>query len=71
MDGLRNLLRLAYMAFAALMVIAGLFFALQGAGVIMWPSYSSMLAQSVWIRNGLVLAAFGAGLFWVLRGRRG
>jgi uncharacterized membrane protein len=70
MDGVRNLLRLAYMVVAGLMVFSGLFWALQGAGIIMWPKESFMLADPAWIRYGLIWAALGAGLFWVLRGRR-
>ena len=70
MESLRNALRLAYLALGGLMTFAGLFWALQGAGVIMWPKESFMLADPAWIRNGLIFAAIGAGLVWVLRGRR-
>ncbi len=70
MDTARNLLRLGYMLFAVLLTISGLFWSLQGAGIIMWPKESFMLADPAWIRYGLITAAFGAGLFWVLRGVR-
>jgi hypothetical protein len=71
MDSMRNLLRLGYLVIAGLMVFSGLFWALQGAGIIMWPKESFMLADPAWIRYGLLWAAFWTGLFWVLRGRRG
>lgn len=70
MDGLRNLLRLLYTAIAALMVVAGLFWALQGLGIIMWPPESFMLADRRWTLYGLLWAVGWAGLIWVLRGLR-
>ena len=70
MESVRNLLRLLYMVIATLMVISGLFWALQGAGIIMWPKESFMLADPAWIRYGLIWAVGWAGLFWVLRGLR-
>lgn len=70
MDNLRNAARLAYMVLGGLMVFSGLFWALQGMGIIMWPKESFMLADPAWTRNGLIFAAIGAGLIWVLRGRR-
>ena len=48
----------------ALLAFAGVFFALQGAGVIMWPADSFMLAASVWVTYGLIIAVVGALLFW-------
>lgn len=47
-----------------LLVIFGIFFALQGADVIHWPQESTMLGRGVWIRNGLVIAALGAAMFF-------
>ena len=44
----------------ALLMVFGVFFALQGADIIHWPAESMMLGRGVWIRNGLVLAALGA-----------
>lgn len=70
MDKLRNVARLAYMVLGGLMVFSGLFWALQGMGIIMWPKESFMLADPAWTRNGLIFAAIGAGLIWVLRGGR-
>ena len=44
----------------ALLILFGIFFALQGANIIHWPLESTMLGHGVWIRNGLIIAAFGA-----------
>jgi len=44
----------------ALLILFGIFFALQGADIIHWPLESTMLGRGVWIRNGLIIAAFGA-----------
>ncbi len=52
----------------AILLLFGLFFALQGADVIHWPQESTMLGRGVWIRNGLVIAAIGAAM--VFAGRR-
>ena len=54
----------------ALMILSGLFFALQGADIIHWPLESTMLGRGVWIRNGLIIAAFGAILMTVAHRRR-
>jgi len=70
MDTVRNVLRLLYMAFAVLMVISGLFWALQGLGIIMWPPESFMLADPHWTLYGLIWAVAWGGLIWVLRGLR-
>ena len=51
-----------------LLLLAGLLFAGQGAGLIMWPASSFMLAQGQWVLYGLVIAAVGAAL--LLAGRR-
>jgi hypothetical protein len=70
MDTFRNALRLLYMAIAALMVFSGVFWALQGLGIIMWPPESFMLADRRWTLYGVLWAAGWAGLIWVLRGLR-
>ena len=57
-------MRLIAKVFGALLAFAGVFFALQGAGVIMWPADSFMLAASAWITYGLIIAAVGVLLFW-------
>lgn len=70
MDNFRNVLRLVYLVLGCLFVFAGLFWALQGLGVIMWPPESFMLGDRSWTRNGLIFAAFGAGLVWLMRSGR-
>jgi hypothetical protein len=62
------ILRRALTIVGALLILFGLFFALQGANVIHWPLESTMLGRGVWIRNGLILAAIGAAM--VLGARR-
>lgn len=54
----------------ALLILFGIFFALQGADIIRWPLESTMLGRGVWIRNGLIIAAFGALLVAGARTRR-
>jgi hypothetical protein len=51
----------------ALLILFGLFFALQGANIIHWPPESTMLGHGVWIRNGLIIAALGAVLIAAVR----
>jgi hypothetical protein len=53
----------------ALLILFGIFFALQGANIIHWPLESTMLGRGIWIRNGLIIAAFGAILMTVARRR--
>lgn len=47
----------------AILILFGVFFALQGADIVHWPAESTMLGRGVWIRNGLVLAVIGAVLW--------
>ncbi|HWF64739.1 MAG TPA: hypothetical protein VN685_09020 [Rhizomicrobium sp.] len=54
----------------ALLILFGIFFALQGADIIHWPLDSTMLGRGVWIRNGLIVAAFGAILVTATRKKR-
>jgi hypothetical protein len=54
------ILRRGLVALGAVLIVFGVFFALQGADIIHWPLESSMLGKSMWIRNGLVIAAIGA-----------
>ncbi len=50
-------------------LLMGLLFAGQGAGIIMWPASSSMLAQNVWITRGAILAVLGLVLILLSRRR--
>ncbi|AYJ87187.1 hypothetical protein D3Y57_16185 [Sphingomonas paeninsulae] len=55
-----------------LALLAGALFALQGSGVVHWPSDSSMLDQSVWQSRGITIAIAGAAIILISRrvGRR-
>jgi hypothetical protein len=45
-------------------LLMGLLWVGQGAGLIMWPASSFMLAQKQWMLWGSLLAALGALLIW-------
>ncbi len=62
-----GILRTLLFIVGLVLVVFGSFFALQGAGVIMWPADSFMLANSSWITNGLVIALAGAVMILVSR----
>ena len=63
-------MRILFGILGVLMMLFGVFFALQGAGVIMWPAESFMLASSRWVVYGIMIAAAGAFLFgWSRRSR--
>lgn len=49
------------------LVIAGIFFALQGAGIIPWPPESFMVGQQAWITKGSGLALAGLVLIFLSR----
>lgn len=61
-------LRALFLFLGVILAAFGTFFALQGAGVIMWPAESFMLAQDRWVLYGSLTAV--AGLILVLIGRR-
>ncbi|RVQ69759.1 hypothetical protein EKN06_02280 [Croceicoccus ponticola] len=50
--------------------LSGLFWALQGLGIIMWPPESFMLDRREWTTYGLLTAAVGAVLIWLSRARK-
>ena len=52
------------------LILSGGLWALQGAGIVMWPAESFMLAQGQWVLYGLITVAVGAALLWYAR-RRG
>ena len=62
-------MKLILQILGGLLVFSGLFWALQGAGIIMWPAESFMLAQDQWILYGLITAAVGGVLIWWARRR--
>lgn len=49
----------------AIVLLMGLLWAGQGAGIIMWPASSFMLAQSEWTIYGGITAVVGAVLIWL------
>ena len=63
-------MKLVLQILGGFLVFSGLFWSLQGAGIIMWPAESFMLAQDQWILYGLITAAVGGVLIWLAR-RRG
>ena len=54
------ILKRSLIVIGAVLIVFGLFFALQGADIIHWPLESTMLGRGVWIRNGIGLAVIGA-----------
>lgn len=63
-------MKLILRIFGIAALLMGLLWMGQGAGLIMWPASSFMLAQKVWILWGGVLALAGSGLLLLAR-RRG
>ncbi len=63
MAGLRTLL----LVVGGVMFVSGCFFALQGAGIIMWPTESFMLANHTWVTKGLIIALAGAAVHLLAR----
>ena len=54
-----------------LLLLSGGLWALQGAGLVMWPASSFMLQQSSWITYGIATIIVGLALtVWGWRGRR-
>ena len=51
----------------AVLILAGLLFALQGAGIVPWPKESFMIGRQVWIERGAGVAL--AGLMLIFLGR--
>ena len=64
------MLKRAMTILGVLLIVFGIFFALQGADIIHWPLESTMLGRGIWIRNGLIIAALGAILMAGARRRR-
>lgn len=64
------MLRHGLTAFGLLLIAAGTLWALQGAGLVMWPAQSFMLAQRNWVIYGLITVVVGALLVALSRRRR-
>ena len=58
----RPAIRLALQAIGVALVVLGALWALQGAGIVMWPASSSMLAQREWALYGAITAMVGVVL---------
>lgn len=69
MDGLYSIIRIVLAVMGVLMFVSGVFFALQGAGLIMWPQGSFMLANHEWVHRGILLANFGLLQLYIVRPR--
>lgn len=54
----------------ALLIAAGALWALQGAGIVMWPAESFMLAEKNWVTYGIATALIGVALIALGRRRR-
>jgi len=46
----------------AVVLVSGVLFTLQGAGVVHWPPESFMIDQREWTERGIVVALIGLGL---------
>lgn len=57
-------------ALGVLLIAAGTLFALQGAGVVMWPAESFMLRQDSWVTYGIAIALTGVAFLALARRRR-
>ena len=57
-------------AIGVLLILAGALWALQGAGMVMWPASSFMLQQQEWVTYGVVTALVGLALIGLSRRRR-
>jgi uncharacterized membrane protein len=69
MDGLYSVIRVVLAVMGVLLFVAGTFFALQGAGIIMWPADSFMLKSHEWVARGIMLANFGLLQIYIVRRR--
>ena len=57
-------MRLVLQILGVVLILSGGLWALQGAGLVMWPASSFMLAQRQWVLWGLLTVALGAVLLW-------
>jgi hypothetical protein len=69
MDGIYTLIRIVLTVMGVLMFLSGVLWALQGAGIVMWPASSTMLKDPHWIFNGILMANFGLLQIYVARSR--
>ncbi|HEX4295390.1 MAG TPA: hypothetical protein VHZ29_14735 [Rhizomicrobium sp.] len=69
MDGVYSVIRIILTIMGVLMFLAGVLWALQGAGLVMWPANSFMLKDPKWVFNGILMANFGLLQLYVARSR--
>lgn len=69
MDGIYSLIRIVLTIAGVLMFLSGILWALQGAGIVMWPASSFMLQQKQWILYGILAANFGLLQIYLVRSR--
>ena len=60
----RSFLVLALQVLGAALAFSGIFWALQGLGIVMWPRQSFMLAEREWALYGAIAVALGGLLVW-------
>ena len=63
-------MRTALTFLGVLLIAAGTLWALQGAGIVMWPAESFMLAEQSWVTYGIATALLGVALIALGRRRR-
>lgn len=63
-------MRTALTILGVLLILAGTLWALQGAGLVMWPADSFMLRQQSWVTYGIATALLGVALIALGRRRR-
>jgi hypothetical protein len=69
MDGLYSIIRVVLTVMGVLMFLSGILWALQGAGIVMWPADSFMLKSHEWIARGILTANFGLLQLYIVRRR--
>jgi hypothetical protein len=69
MSGLYTAIRIVLTIMGVLMVLSGILWTLQGAGIVMWPASSFMLKQPIWITYGTLLANFGLLQLYIVHRR--
>lgn len=63
-------MRMILTVFGALLIAAGTLWALQGAGLVMWPASSFMLQQTSWVTYGIATALVGIAMIALARRQR-
>jgi hypothetical protein len=60
-------MRIVLLIVGLVALVFGTLFALQGSGVVNWPSDSFMLGQNVWRTRGIIIAIAGAAIILISR----